>query len=198
MKISFHPQHLSVKDKVGTDFVFNDCTLTGELLFLESDGPFGIREFESPSFLDVQFNFEHQGNEYQYEGLLTSFGLIPAKEVIAGDVASTSNSLSPVIQAVVDTRNDLQIVRDENIESLRLKYSDSRFQLFELNGNIWVRWNLFNQNISGYEIVHFKIDIEKLLFLNATKLYFDDSGSIEDYDPHGEDFSNIRRLEPVE
>ncbi|MEO0510966.1 MAG: hypothetical protein AAF065_14040, partial [Verrucomicrobiota bacterium] len=82
-------------------------------------------------------------------------------------------------------------------ESLRLKYSDSRFRFFDSNGEILVEWNLFNQNITDYEVVHYKIKLEKLLFLNATKLYFDESGELEDFDQHGEDFCNIKKLEPV-
>ncbi len=166
--------------------------ITGQVRFSLWDGPLGIREYGSPSFMQVTFEFARDGKKATYSGTLGPSDLLPSAGEQCVDGSGFSAPLGE-LQWLFDTRDTI-LLKDVNGEErgMRLRLMDTRWQLMPRETDVLTRIQYYDQDTAGFLVIFVAYPYDKLLFLKANKLYYDKQGKPEDYEPHGEPYVDIK------
>ena len=164
--------------------------LTGDLTLKASDGPLGIREYENPSYLQVIFDFEVDGMPLRYSGIITQWNLwAPSGSRVQIEYTNFEEQIGP-IEGMMDMREDWSyILPNGKTHTNRLKYTSCKFWVMLLPASFMVRCDYFDQNpeIADMRTIFYSRPFEELILLKDTKIFLDENGIPEDYDPHSGD-----------
>lgn len=197
-KVTFNTDSERVARAGNSDVIIPTATeLSGDLALERSDGPFGVKEYENPSFLLASFQFPFNGSTYKYSGFIT------AQQLWAPNGTSTLNepaefqSCCGTIDGMMDGRDDWFYLRpDGSNHSNRLKYTSCHFDVSPQDEGLVVKCKYYDQNeaVADYLTIYYSRPYCELLLLEDHKYFHDSSGNLEDVDWNA---AGHVKLEPV-
>lgn len=169
--------------------------LSGQLSLEPSDGPFGIREYEHPSY--VATTFEFAGRSFRNRGLLSAFHLwAPNGTPVQLEAPDYQEQLGP-IEGMMDDREDWwYLLPDGTKHTNRLKYTSCQFGIMLQPSSLLVRCRYYDQNpdIASYLTIFYSRNLADLLLLKDTRLCLDASGNLEDFILNGGETITLEHL----
>ncbi len=171
--------------------------LTGDVDFFASEGPWNIREYSNPSWLDIDFTFEWAGRRYQYQTTIYALFLWPPDGTQMIEKPAKFKSICGTLDAVNDWRDDWSYIRPDGVRhSNRLKYTSCHFDISPTPSVLFVQCRYYDQNsdIADYVTVYYPIDYAKLLLKNDNRLDYDFEGELEDIGIHEGEFVTLKLL----
>ncbi|HEY1171509.1 MAG TPA: hypothetical protein VGH19_09085 [Verrucomicrobiae bacterium] len=188
-------QDLTVTNHLGEQMNFPAGSLLHGTLFLTPyDGPLGVREFQNPQFIDVNFEFQHKEKGSIYRGLLTPCDLWPVSgATVQTDVPGFTPEVGPV-DGLLDHREEWRcILLDGSHHGFLLKYIGCSFSLMIVDDSVLVRCRYYDPTVGEDLTIFYTKKFVEMLFLKAPRLYLDDADAIEDFLPHGESYVSIEQ-----
>lgn len=167
--------------------------LDGELSLETWDGPHGVREYEHPQFYKVEFRCTGPGRPFVYRGELIGDDLL----FTDGEVLSSLPPESPFVASsepifeMFDANCAIRPVLDDEQFEIRAKLMSSTFTIHADDAWAVIHCSFYDGRIRGYQGAWYFRPYESLLFLEATKTYYDQEGNVEDYDVHGASYADF-------
>ncbi|MCG3148617.1 MAG: hypothetical protein PCFJNLEI_02062 [Verrucomicrobiae bacterium] len=158
--------------------------LHGKLTLQPSDGPHGIREYEHPHYVQASFEFELEGQRFQYNGLITQWDLWARNGTQVDTSRSDFRDDIGQIDGMMDDRDDwFYVLPDGRTHSNRLKYTSCNFRVMLQPTSLLVRCQYYDQNpdVTGMVTIYYTRPLEDLLLLKDTKFSYDANGALEDF-----------------
>lgn len=166
--------------------------LTGDVEIVPWKGPFGLQEYEHPSYYKVRLRFLHEGRQWKYEGMLTKWDLWPDQNGVVSRTPPETDHFFDSIADLADSREDWTLrFEDRGEYTFRVKYIACEFRILLSGGQIFVYCRHYDPTIADYREIFYPKEFSDIFFLKATKLYCDAAGNLQDFAFHEEDYVDL-------
>ncbi len=171
--------------------------VSGTLRLETFDGPLGIREYDNASFLRADFAFTHDGQIYQYSGIISPWDLWAPNGTGVAKEQSGFRDETGQLDGMMDGRDDWEyILPDGSTHSNRLKYTSCHFWVMVKPSALDVKCKYYvhNSNIADYVTIFYSRSLADLLLLKDTSVFNDAEGKPEDYSLHDGETITLKKL----
>ena len=161
-------------------------TLSGTLTLKTTDGPWNIREYNYPSFLDMQFEFslpEDPTRTFRYQAELPVEKLwAPNGTQVAYEMPEFEDQVGD-LEELIDWREDWSYLTPEGeTHTNRLKYTSATFQVMIETDSLLVCCEYYDQNedITDYVTIFYRVPLANILLLPDHIPCYREDGSLDD------------------